>query len=145
MRFFWQKKMAEDGTGVPAHLESGLWGEEMAEKFLKKKGYRILGRRVRVGRRDEIDLVARAGEVLVFVEVKTRRDEEFGRPVSAVDREKQRALSRAAIHYLKALRFPKINFRIDVIEVVGAPGSASAPMIRHLEAAFPLDRRYRVP
>ena len=103
MRFFWQKQ-DKDETGKHANLAAGLWGEEQAAKFLEGRGYRILGRRVRVGRRDEIDLVARAGETLVFVEVKTRRGEDFGRPAEAVDRDKRRALSRAAIRYLRRLR-----------------------------------------
>ncbi|MDP2991221.1 MAG: YraN family protein, partial [Kiritimatiellota bacterium] len=62
---------------------TGPWGEAQAERTLRQKGYAILGRRVRVGRRDELDLVARDGEVLVFVEVKTRKAEMFGRPGEA--------------------------------------------------------------
>jgi len=127
---------------MPEHLRAGLWGEEQAERFLKKLGWRILGRRVRLGR-DELDLVARAGEVLVFVEVKTRGSEDFGRPFDAVGRDKRRSLSRAAIHYLKRLRERPNYFRFDVLEVVGTREQGE-PKIRHIENAFTLDKRYRI-
>ena len=138
MRWPWQKKQE------PAHLRAGVWGEQLAERMLAGKGYRILGRRVRVGTRDELDLVARHGEVLVFVEVKTRGAEDFGRPLSSVDRAKRHALSRAAIRYLKKLRQRPDYFRFDVVEVVGKPG-VGEPVIRHIESAFTLDPQYRVP
>lgn len=128
----------------PAHLRAGEWGEQQAERLLRSKGWTILGRRVRVGRRDELDLVARAGGVLVFVEVKTRRAEDFGRPFSAVDRAKRRCLSRAAYGYLRALRERPEYFRFDVVEVVGEPGGAE-PVIRHIENAFQLEGGYRLP
>jgi len=126
------------------HLSSGKWGEKQAERFLRRNRYRILGRRVRVGARDEIDLVARKQKTLVFVEVKTRRSETFGRPVSAVDRSKRRVLSRAAVRYLARLRFRPVCFRFDVVEVIGSPDSKD-PVIRHIENAFPLDSRYDLP
>lgn len=124
--------------------ESGLWGERQAERLLKKKGYRILGRRVRVGMHDEVDLVARDRSVLVFVEVKTRKDEIFGRPIESVDRKKRHAMSRAAVRYLKTLKRPPENFRFDVVEVIGSVGHPS-PEVRHIENAFSLERHYRVP
>jgi putative endonuclease len=112
--------------------------------MLKRKGCRILARRVRVGRRDEIDLVVRDGEALVFVEVKTREVEAFGRPASAVDRKKRHALSRAAVRYLRRVKYPPVCFRFDVVEVVGTP-RARKPLVRHIENAFPLDERYSLP
>ena len=128
---------------LPFHLRTGLWGERQAETCLKAKGYAILGRRVRIGLRDELDLVARHGDVLVFIEVKTRRQEQFGRPIAAVDGQKRRALSRAAVRYLMRLKQP-VYFRFDVIEVIGSEGS-KASAIRHIENAFQLDARYRLP
>ncbi len=127
-----------------ARQAAGLWGERQAERFLKAKGYRVIGRRVRVGRRDELDLVARDGKALVFVEVKTRAQEKFGRPSDAVTRRKRQVQSRAAVRYLKAAAQPAPCFRFDVVEVIGAV-DAPRPLIRHIENAFPLDRRYRVP
>ena len=129
---------------MPKHLDSGLWGEKVAAKALRKAGYRILGRRVRVGDRDEIDLLCREGKVLVFVEVKTRASEAFGRPISAVDRHKRHVLSRAAVRYIGNLRGRDICFRFDVVEVVGTP-EQGAHTVRHIPNAFPLDRRYQLP
>lgn len=126
------------------HLETGKWGEKQAEQYLRGKGYRILGRRVRVGRRDEIDLVARHGNALAFVEVKTRASERFGRPLNEVDRKKRLVLSRAAVRYLKKLKRPPVYFRFDVVEVVGRVGDEH-PHVRHIENAFTLDSRYSLP
>lgn len=123
---------------------SGAWGEAQAERALRQKGYTILGRRFHIGRHDELDLIARDGAVLVFVEVKTRKTEDFGRPGAAVNRAKRHYLSRAAVRYIKRLRQPPHAFRFDVVEVVGTPDNP-APLIRHIENAFPLDHCYRVP
>ena len=123
-------------------LRSGEWGERQAERMLAAKGMKILGRRVRVGRRDEIDLVVRDGRELVFIEVKTRRNEDFGRPIRAVDSRKRSAASRAALRYLRKAGQAGACFRFDVVEVIGAEGGP-APAIRHIKNAFGLDRRYR--
>ncbi len=128
----------------PAHLATGIWGEKMAARFLKRKGMKVLGKRVHVTARDELDLVARDGDVLVFVEVKTRKSEEYGRPMSAVDRRKRQVLSRGAVRYLQKLKNRDVNFRFDVIEVIGTPDCGD-PHVRHIESAFPLDRRYVLP
>ena len=120
------------------HLQTGRRGEAQAEQFLKKAGLKIIARNVRVGH-DEIDLIAKQQKTLIFVEVKTRGDERFGRPAAAVDRAKRRKLSRAAIRFLKKhhLRPPYIRF--DVIEVVSDP-----PEIRHIRNAFTLEGGYRI-
>lgn len=123
--------------------QTGKWGERAAEDVLRRKGYRILGRRVRVAGRDEIDLVARDGKVLVFVEVKTRASEQYGRPIDAVDRHKRQVTSRAAMRYIRKLKKRDIPFRFDVVEVIGTPEDG-ADTIRHIEEAYPLDRRYMV-
>jgi putative endonuclease len=125
------------------HLRSGKWGEQRAVRFLKSGHYKILGKRVRVGRHDEIDIIARQHEVLVFVEVKTRKNEQFGRPFSAVNRAKRKRLSRAAVGYLKQHKIRPDYIRFDVIEVIGQPGDAD-PEIRHIENAFQLDPYYRL-
>ncbi len=119
----------------------GHWGEKHAGKDLKRRGMKVLGKRVRPGGRDEIDIVAREGDVLVFVEVKTRATETFGRPSDAVDRDKRRVLSRAAVRYLQRLRDPRVSFRFDVVEIVGRMDDGE-PEIRHIQNAFQLDRRY---
>ncbi|MCF7848934.1 MAG: YraN family protein [Kiritimatiellales bacterium] len=130
-------------AGEPAHLRSGRWGEKQAEKLLKQKGYKILGRRVNVGKHDELDLIARQDETLVFIEVKTRKNEDFGRPASAVGSKKRKHLSRAAVHYLKRLKSNPAYIRFDVVEVIGEPGG-SVPELRHIENAFPLDPSFQL-
>ena len=82
--------------------------------------------------------------MLVFVEVKTRRSEDFGRPIAAVGPAKQRTLSRAAIRYLGRLRKKPDYFRFDVVEVLGRPEDGE-PLIRHLDDAFPFEARFKFP
>lgn len=130
----------------PETHRSGAWGEQLAADFLKNHGYQILGKNVRFGSRCELDLVARSPvpEVLVFVEVKTRKTEDFGRPNSAVDRGKRRAMGRAAMRYLHHLKAKPAHIRFDVVEVVGTPDGEN-PVVRHIENAFSLGPGYRLP
>jgi len=130
----------------PATQRSGAWGEHLAADFLKKRDYQILGKNVRFGSRCELDLVARPPnqDILVFVEVKTRKTEQFGRPISAVDRGKRRALGRAALRYLHRIKNKPAQIRFDVVEVVGSPGDEH-PIVRHIENAFSLGAGYRLP
>ena len=144
MRASFRRWFGQLGVDRPEHLETGTWGEKEAEKFLKSKGHKILGRNIRVGRRDEIDLIVREGEHLVFVEVKTRRDADFGAPATAVDRRKRFALSRAAIRYIRKLPRPPAYVRFDIVEVVGTV-HRGVESIQHLPNAFPLSSPYRVP
>ncbi len=127
----------------PAHLKSGKWGERLAVQLLRSKGWKIIGERVRVGKRDELDIIADHGGVLVFVEVKTRKNEDFGRPISAVNQAKRHYLSRAAVAYLKRQKPPPDYFRFDVIEVIGEP-DMGPPKIRHIENAFQLGAAYKL-
>lgn len=122
--------------------ETGLWGERVAALWLSNGGYAIVGRRVRPDRHDEIDIIARKGNVLAFVEVKTRASEVFGRPSTAVDAVKRRALCRAAAAYLRQAGYPDLYYRLDIIEVVGRAGDP-APVVRHIEDAFRFPPRYR--
>jgi putative endonuclease len=133
-----------DAKPLPRSAIVGAWGEERAAAFLKASGYTVLGRNVRPDKRDEIDIVARIGETLVFVEVKTRRREEFGRPMMAVDKDKRHALNRAAAAYLRKARYPNLYYRFDVIEVLGQPEEGE-PVIRHLDDAFPFEQRFKFP
>ncbi len=72
----------------------GIQGEKLAARFLQKNGYKILYRNFRGRTGGEIDLVCRDRDTLVFVEVKTRTREDFGRPFESVDRDKQRRIAR---------------------------------------------------
>jgi len=120
------------------HLKTGRLGEAQAEKFLKKAGLKIIARNVQVGY-DELDLIAMQGDTLIFVEVKTRASEAFGRPAAAVNRAKRKKLSRAAMHFLKKRKLRPPYIRFDVVEVIGDP-----PEIRHIPNAFQLEGRYRI-
>ena len=133
-----------DDKPLPRSALVGAWGEERAAAFLKDKGFTIVGRNVRPNKRDEIDIVARIGETLVFVEVKARRREDFGRPLRAVDKDKRHALNRAAAAYLRQAKFPNLFYRFDVVEVLGQPDEGE-PDIRHLDDAFPFERRFKFP
>ena len=131
-RFFqWLKKEA-------SHLRTGRIGEAQAEKFLKQTGLKIIARNVRVGY-DEIDLIAWQGDTLIFVEVKTRASEDFGRPAAAVNRAKRKKLSRAAIHFMKRHKLRPPYIRFDIVEVIGGK-----PEIRHIQNAFSLEGGYRI-
>jgi putative endonuclease len=76
----------------------------------------------------------------VFVEVKTRTREDFGRPLEAVDRAKQKRISRGALAWLRMLDNPNILFRFDVVEVMLAPGTD--PRIELVKNAFSLSKPY---
>ncbi|MGO8678622.1 MAG: YraN family protein [Limisphaerales bacterium] len=78
---------------------------------------------------------------LVFIEVKTRSSEEWGRPASAVDAERRGRLTRAGLDYLRLLRKPAVKVRFDIVEVLLADGAVRE--IRHLPNAFPMERPYR--
>ena len=147
MRLPWPLSLFWKSSGIrSAAQRAGAWGERIAADFLEAKGYRILGRNVRFGSRCELDIVARspAPETLVFVEVKTRRTEDFGRPFSAVDGGKRRALGRAAVRYLQRIKTRPTHIRFDVVEVVGSPGEEN-PALRHIENAFSMGSGYRLP
>lgn len=132
------------GKEKPEHLIRGERGEKLAESHLRKNGYKILTRRYRPkSGRGDIDLVAREKDVLVFVEVKTRSSEEFGRPVDAVNNEKRRHVRRAALDYLRRLGNPQLYFRFDVVEVVLDESGKKAAEIRLIRNVFDLGERYR--
>jgi len=112
----------------------GIKGEEEAARFLTRSGLAILDRNVRT-RAGEIDLVAREGKTIVFVEVKTRRDLEGEPPQAAVNTRKQNRLGRLAQGYLKSKRIRQSPCRFDVVSViVNEEGGVKA--IRHIPNAF---------
>lgn len=102
----------------------GKRGEKAAERYLRKKGYRIIDRRWTC-RYGELDLVTQQGDEVIFVEVKTRSSEDFGGAIAAVGHTKVRRLRAAAYSYLNAKGQQEKDFRIDVVAVtVTAPGRA---------------------
>lgn len=116
------------------HNDLGAWGEKFAVDYLESKGYAVRDRN-RVFKKDELDIVAVSpdGTELVFIEVKTRRNDELLEPEQAVDRRKIRHLGRAADDYLKREAL-EMYARFDVITIVGdGPQNAE---IQHIEHAF---------
>lgn len=112
-----------------SHNDLGRWGEEVAAQYLEGKGYQILERDWRSGHRD-IDIIARNAQTVVFVEVKTRRTNDFGEPFEAVGYHKCRNLLAAINHYIKYKRLD-LETRFDVISIVAQ--DLSNPAIQHIE------------
>ena len=107
---------------------------------MKKNGYKILYRNFKGRTGGEIDLVCRHRDTLVFVEVKTRTREDFGRPLDAVNREKRNRIARGGLAWLRLLDNPDILFRFDVVEVIIAEGAK--PRLEILQNAFSLPKPY---
>ncbi len=101
---------------VPAHLKLGVKGERLATRLLRALDIEILHRNFR-GPHGEIDIVARDGIVLCFVEVKTRRSSVFSRPVDAVDDTKKRRIVTTADRYLRRIGHPRATYRFDIVEI----------------------------
>jgi len=123
------------------HLQLGARGEKLAAQYLRRQGFKILYRNFRGRTGGEIDLVCRDRDTLVFVEVKTRTREDFGRPLEAVNTQKERRISMGALAWLRLLGNPDIFFRFDVVEVMIAAGEA--PKIELVRNAFQLSSNYR--
>jgi len=115
----------------------GRRGEAAAEALLERAGMKIVARRFR-RRSGEIDLIAERGDLVVFVEVKTRRGTGFGTPAEAVTRTKQERMARVALAWLQRTGGLERRTRFDVVEVCVGAGGAS--VLHHIEDAFRLDR-----
>ncbi|MBS1588340.1 MAG: YraN family protein [Bacteroidetes bacterium] len=114
------------------HNETGVKGEQIAEKFLAEKGYRILHRNWCAGKK-EIDIIAQWQDVLVFVEVKTRTSIHFSFPEEAVTPRKQQYLREAAQHYLDTIK-NSLKIQFDVVSIYLFQDSVRE--IVHFEDAF---------
>jgi len=110
--------------------ELGKKGEEIALRFLKKKGYRIIERNY-VCKMGEVDIVAKEKDTFAFIEVKTRRTTTFGPPQMAVDQKKQEQLSKAALHFLKEKRLEEAKARFDVVAILLGPRGEEIELIRN--------------
>lgn len=109
-------------------------GERIARSWLIARGAKILYRNFRAPQGGEVDIVARAGQLLLFVEVKTRTSSEYGRPLDAVDKKKQDLIRRGGNEWLRLLGTREIPWRYDVIEIVLTEGEV--PRIHRVENAF---------
>ncbi|OPY84466.1 MAG: hypothetical protein A4E72_02219 [Syntrophus sp. PtaU1.Bin208] len=111
------------------NLQTGKIGEEMAAAYLEEAGYRILERNYRCPF-GEIDIVAQEGDTLVFVEVKSRRSENYGLPQLAVGPEKQRRISKISLFYLQSHRLEPSDVRFDVVAILLRPKNPSIELIK---------------
>lgn len=123
-------------------LTLGQRGEQAAARYLKRKGYLVVarGERDRLG---EIDLVAVERRTIVFIEVKTRSSHDAGHPAEAVDLDKQRRLTRAALSYLRRHDLLEQSARFDVIAVTW-PGDGQPPTLEHFVNAFEPTGRWQM-
>lgn len=113
----------------------GNIGEDVAIKFFRKKGYKILERNFRT-KKGEIDLIAERDGQLVFVEVKTRSSENFGEPVQFVNVAKQKRILAAALFYLTKNKLWHKKVRFDIIGITKKGDNID---IKHEKNAFTLE------
>lgn len=113
--------------------KTGMHGENIAVSYLERRGYTILARNIRQ-RFGEIDIVAEDGDVLVFVEVKTRKNDRYGSPFEAVDFRKQVKLSKMAQFYISSNSLEDRLARFDVVAVRLDPHTR--PEVEHIRNAF---------
>lgn len=115
------------------------WGrraEDLAHRYLQAKGFQVVERNwVDPARRGEVDILAWDGDRLVFVEVKSRRNAEFGDPERAIGEEKIKRLRRAAWFLLRRWRIPEEKARFDLVTVLFEPFE-----IRHIPDSWSLHR-----
>lgn len=114
----------------------GVLGEQIAARWLTRKGWRIVYRRFRNGRRD-IDIVVQRDSLVAFVEVKARSGAEFGDPVEAVDHRKQRELAKSAQVWIDRHGRAEESYRFDV---VGVLVDGERVRVKHVEDAFQIAR-----
>jgi putative endonuclease len=138
MAWAWLRKLAVNPT---AKMALGERGEKFAARYLRRHGYKILVRRFK-SRAGEIDIVCRQKDWLVFIEVKTRKSDQYGAPSEAVTREKQKHMSKVALEYLRLLNNPQIHWRFDIVEVIMQDGARKPEDIRLIQNAFDLSEPF---
>ena len=115
-----------------ARIALGRTGEDLACEELKRRGYAIIARRYR-RRGGELDIIARDGQTMVFVEVKTREGRAFGEACEAVTANKRRTITRLALDYLMRHRLTECSCRFDVVSIYFESGT---PVIDVYQNAF---------
>jgi putative endonuclease len=111
-------------------IQTGKRGEDIAVAYLKNKGYRIIERNYKC-LFGEIDIVAKDGDMVVFVEVKSRKSERFGDPQGAVGREKQKKISRISLTYLEEKHLYPCDARFDVVAIKMLPAGSIVELIQN--------------
>ena len=109
--------------------ELGKRGEELALRFLRKNGYKVIERNY-ICKMGEMDIIAQEKDTLVFVEVKTRTSMAFGPPQLAVNPTKQMQLSKVALNFLKEKRLEDVKARFDVVAIVLKPAGEEVELIK---------------
>ncbi len=117
---------------MTADAALGRRGEDLAHRYLQKKGLRVVARNYKPGGDSEIDIVARQGDLIVFVEVKSRSSAEFGSPDRAIDLEKQKHIVRAARAYVNRAAIEWNQVRFDTISII----FTNPPSVFHQQDAF---------
>jgi putative endonuclease len=139
----WAARRQGRGNAEPAHLMTGIDGENAAFFYLRRKGYTVVARRWSSGEvPGDVDLIAWMGEMLCFVEVKTRTAHDASPAEIAVDSHKRMTLRRLAHQYIRQLpqeTAPPIRF--DVLSVYLVPGQAKEFV--HFEGLFGWSERGR--
>jgi len=111
----------------------GGFGEKLATEFIKELGYEIIIKNY-VYRKGEIDIIAKDGELLVFIEVKYRKNLEFGRPELQITKSKQHQIKKVALGYIYEHDIKDTQCRFDVIAILHLP--ETDPEINHIINAF---------
>jgi putative endonuclease len=119
----------------PRHRR-GLWGERVAMEYLARRGWRIEAHRFRLGHSD-LDVIARRGHLVAFVEVKTRGSDAWGAPAESVGWRKRRTIARVAEVWRERHGRPGDEYRFDVIEVL--VGAGGRPEVAQVEDAWRLE------
>jgi putative endonuclease len=112
-----------------ARLQTGREGGEIAVRYLRENGYLVLERNFRCPL-GEMDIIARHGDVLVFVEVRSRRSEGYGEPIESIGVVKQKKLSRIALYYIQKHHLQGRKARFDVLGVKIQPGGNKIDLVR---------------
>ena len=110
----------------------GRRGEDLAHRYLRSAGFTVIARNYRPGEDSEVDIVARQGDTIVFVEVKSRTSADFGSPDRAIGAEKQKHIVRAARSYTTRAGIEWSQVRFDTISIV----FTDPPSIVHQQDAF---------
>ena len=116
---------------ITHHVRVGELGEDLATQFLRKRRHRILLRNYQPPHAGEIDIITREGDVLVFIEVKTRVAPVKYRPINAIDQGKRTQMRLGAKSYLKKLQMD-IPYRFDAVEVILEGGEL--PLLNHIKS-----------
>ena len=115
------------------HIRLGMRGESLAAAYLSFENIEILARNYR-SKHGEIDIVARDGSTLCFIEVKTRRFSTRSRPAEGLSEKQRKRISRSAAAYMRSIGYPEVVYRFDLVEVV--LGSFDVAELRYWRSHF---------